>query len=180
MKTILKKYGILTIMSVLAVVLHFTACQQATGGTSKKTDDGANLKGQMFDSVQATFFNLSESVVPYTLKDKTVTFDFSAVKKVYAENNAESLFLIRVNSMIYFLESNLEDMPQDKKESARELITKYKDKITSKEQAIAFMEARNKLHGGSSSSHSGKQIYATMLQMHLHLHRCLKKAEVAM
>lgn len=186
MKTILKKYGILAIMSVLAVVLSFTACQQTTGGTSKKmsteklkeaskvlmeptaTDISGNskydsLKGLGFTDrvtfdktyAKAKFVDL-RSVVPYTLKDKTVTFDFSAVKKVYADTEPESLMWIQINGIVYDLESNLENMSPNEKKSVSELITKYKDKITSKEQAIAFMEAYDKLrHLPSSSSEVG-------------------------
>lgn len=195
MKTILKKYGILAIMSVLAVVLSFTACQQATGGTGKKmsteklkevskvlmeptaTDISGNseydsLKGVAFGYsvtfdktyAKAKFLEL-RSGVPYTLKDKTVTFDFSAVKKVYADTEPESLVWIQVNGDVYDLESNLENMSPDKKKSASEIITKYKDKITSKEQAIAFLEAKTKLDSHPSSGISSEEGYSSGVQM---------------
>lgn len=174
MKTILKKYGILAIMSVFAVVLSFTACQQATGGTGNKTGDGANLRGQMFtivmfDSTQAMFSDLLVSIVPYTLKDKTVTFDFSAVKKDYADKSAEAIVFMDLERQVSYMEKDLNGghVHPDKKESTREIITTYKGKITSKEQAIAFLEAQHKLY--NSSSYSGEQEYNTMVQMNTNL-----------
>lgn len=157
MKTILKKYGILAIMSVLAVVLSFTACQQTTGGTGNKTGDGANLGGQMFtsvvfDSAQATFVNLGEIVVPYTLKDKTVTFDFSAVKKDYADKSAEAIVFMDLEKQVSSTEKNLNGghLPPNARELASEIITKYKGKITSKEKAIAFITERRKIWNNST------------------------------